>query len=337
MQNKRLRHTSLDETEEKVVRLLKSHQSEYISGERLSVSLGLTRAAVWKTVKRLRALGYKISSRPRSGYKLVQKTHLMLPWEISDGLRTEMIGSKIYYHDTIDSTQSHALKLALKPHENGSIVIAQRQTQGRGRNRRRWSSPEGGIWLSILLRPSFDITYVSLFPMLVSLAVSVAIEKRLSMAPRVKWPNDVTLSGKKVAGILVDASIESNKIEYLVVGIGINFKINPRRIIREIRGINNYGAASLLDRKSKVDPVNFLQYFLFELEQMYNSLVSGNAEWIKKEWEKRSSTIGRVVSISTPAGRISGKALGIDNDGALLVSKKGRTYRLLVGDVDHES
>lgn len=338
LSNKQHMYTSLDDTPDKIVRLLKSHKSGYISGEKLCKSLGLSRAAVWKNIKKLQSLGYKIDSKQKSGYRLVAKTSLMLPWEISDGLQTDIIGRKIYYFDTIDSTQSFALKLASRPHENGTIIVAKRQTHGRGRQDRRWISPDGGIWLSILLRPNFEVSHVSLFPMLVSLALALTIEKTLKLKPRLKWPNDVTLGDKKVAGILVDASVESNQIDYLVIGVGINFKVEPSAITKIAKGSKNfYGATTLVGKKTDADPVMFLKTFLAELEKMYNKVIENNISGIKKDWKKRSSTVGKNVKISTPNGYVTGKATGIDNDGALLVSSRGKTQRLLVGDISSQA
>lgn len=331
-------YTSFDETLDKMVRLLKSHRSEFLSGEEMSRILGLSRAAVWKKIKHLQSLGYKIRSRPRAGYRLDSKTILMLPWEISDGLQTEVIGKKIYYFDIIDSTQNFALKLASRPYENGSVVVARRQTHGRGRQNRKWISPSGGIWLSILLRPNFEVSHVSMFPMLVSLALGKAIEKVLGLRPKLKWPNDLTLKNKKVAGILVDASIQSNQIDYMVIGIGINFKIKPSVIYKKAKNSRNfYGAASLVERDKDSDPVALLQAFLYELEQIYYKVVEKNLDGIKDEWKKRSSTIGTSVNISTPDREIKGRAIGIDDDGALLVSSRGVTHRLLVGDIVHQT
>src|SRR3989441_10467797 len=328
-------YTSFDETRlEKIVRLLKSHKFEFLSGEQLSRSLNLSRAAVWKYIKKLQSLGYKIQTRQNLGYKLLAKPELLLPWEVADGLQTEIFGRKIYYFDTIDSTQSFALRLASKPYENGSIVIAERQTRGKGRLNRRWISPKGGIWLSILLKPDFEVSQVSLFPILSSLALAKAIENVLKLKPRLKWPNDVTLNDKKVAGILIDASMESNKIDYLVIGAGINFRIQPRIVSRQARGSENfYGITTLVGKNKESDPVELLQKFLYELEQLYRKILSNNLTEIRKEWTERSSTIGRNITVATPNGQVKGKAISIDESGALLVSSKGKIRRLLVGDV----
>ncbi|OLC33697.1 MAG: biotin--[acetyl-CoA-carboxylase] ligase [Thaumarchaeota archaeon 13_1_40CM_4_38_7] len=330
-------YTSFDETRlEKIVRLLKSHKFEFLSGEQLSRSLNLSRAAVWKYIKKLQSLGYKIQTRQNLGYKLLAKPELLLPWEVADGLQTEIFGRKIYYFDTIDSTQSFALRLASKPYENGSIVIAERQTRGKGRLNRRWISPKGGIWLSILLKPDFEVSYVSLFPIITSLALAKAIEKVLKLKPRLKWPNDVTLNNKKVAGILIEASIETNKIDYLIIGVGMNFRIQPKMVSRLLKNSENfYGITTLVGKNKESDPVELLQKFLYELEQLYRKILSGNLKEIRNEWIKKSSTIGKNVTISTPTGLVKGKAVSIDENGALLLSRKGKIRCLLVGDVSH--
>ncbi len=328
-------YTSFDETTlDKIVTLLKSHKSEFLSGEKLSQTLALSRAAVWKNIKKLKSLGYKIESRPKIGYRLRKKTDLLFPWEISDGLQTDIIGRKIYYFDRIDSTQNFALELAQKPHENGSVVIAQRQTQGRGRLNRKWISPKGGIWMSILLRPNFEPSYTSLFPMATSLALAVSMEKTLNVKTELKWPNDITINGKKVAGILIDASIESNKIDYLIIGIGINFKINPGTISKSIRQ-KNYGITTLVKKDQDGNPVELIQQFLLELEETYNKVMINSVGTIRKEWMKRSSTIGKNVTATTTTGTMKGKAVGIDKTGALLLSNKGNIQRLLAGDITY--
>ncbi len=328
-------YTSFEQTTlDKIIILLKSNQSEFLSGEKLSKSLALSRAAIWKNIKKLKSLGYKIESRPKSGYKLRQITDLLVPWEISDGLQTDIIGRKIYYFGTIDSTQNFALELAKRPHENGSLVIADRQTQGRGRLNRKWVSPKGGIWMSILLRPNFESSYTSLFPMSTSLALAVSIEKTLKIKTELKWPNDVTINGRKVAGILIDASVESNKIDYLIIGVGINFKINPGTISKSIKQ-KKYDIDTLVNKNQDTRPVELVQQFLLELEKTYNDIMIGNVGTIRKEWMKRSSTIGKNVTITLTTGTLKGKVTGIDKTGALVLSRNGTVQHVLAGDMTY--
>ena len=318
----------------KIATLLRSHKSEYLSGQDISEPLKLSRAAVWKHVKKLQSLGYKIDSQPKLGYRLRNATELLLPWEISEGLETNLFGRRIYYFDTISSTQNFAAELASRPQENGSVVIAQKQTQGRGRLNRKWTSPSGGIWLSIILRPEFEISTSTLFPMMSSLALAIAIEKVLKIKPKLKWPNDLTINDKKVAGILVDASVQSGKIEHIIIGVGINFKINVQGVEKAIKNTGNYyGVATLVNKNNKTNPAQLVQAFLLELEILYHLLSEGNSDHIIKQWTKRSSTIGKVISVASSTGPIQGKAIKIDNDGALIISSKGKNRRVIVGDV----
>ena len=327
-------YTSFDNTSlVKIITLLKSHKSEYLSGQDLSDSLKLSRAAVWKHIKKLQLLGYQIDSKPKLGYKLIKTTNLLLPWEINDGLVTKFFGKRIYYFDTIDSTQNFAIELASKKTEGGTLVVSEKQTHGRGRLDRKWISPSGGIWLSLILRPEFDISVSTLFPLITSLALAIAIEQILKIKPKLKWPNDVTVNDKKVAGILIDASVESGKIDYLVLGIGINFKINPVEVEKMIKHTANYyGVTTLLKKNENISPTKLVQRFLLELEKIYQTSLK-EPEFLIREWTNRSSTIGKSITMTLPNETLRGKALRIDGDGALVISNKGKTRRVIFGDI----
>jgi BirA family biotin operon repressor/biotin-[acetyl-CoA-carboxylase] ligase len=280
-------------------------------------------------------LGYTIESKQKRGYRLVSNTELLLPWEIIQGLKTKKIGRVAYYFDSIDSTQNQALKMTLDSKNNGAIVIAQKQTGGKGRLGRKWISPKGGIWLSVILHPEFDISVATLFPIASALALSNALEKCFDIKPELKWPNDITIKGKKVAGILVDASLESNKIENVVLGVGINFDVNIKEIEKDLKNTTNfYGVSSLRKFKKDTTPVHLVQTFLVELEKIFDLLNVGQTKKIIKEWTKRSSTIGKNVELTTKERKISGKAIKIDGDGALVISDKKNT-RVIAGDIIH--
>lgn len=321
----------------KVLSFLKSHNSEYLSGQDLSDVLKISRVAVWKHIKKINELGYRVESKQKEGYRLVSNTDLLLPWEIRDGLETKTIGNEIFYYDSIASTQDQAIKLAIDPKNNGTIVIAHKQTAGRGRIDRKWISPKGGIWLSIIFHPEFDISVVTLVPIATSLALSKAIEKCFKISPELKWPNDLTIKGKKIAGILIDASLESNKIENIVVGIGINFDVNAKEIEKNLKNTPNFcGVASLRKLSKDVTSVQLVKVLLVELEKIFENLNSGKIKKIIKEWTERSSTIGKNVKIITHEGKIHGRAIRIDDDGALVISGKKNT-RVLAGDIIHLS
>ena len=316
----------------KILSFLKAHRSEFLSGQDMSDILKISRVAVWKDIKKIRSLGYKIESKQNIGYRLVDSSKLPLPWEIKDDLNTKFLGNRIYYFNTIDTTQNFAMKIASKKNEDGSVVISKKQTGGRGRMKRKWRSPVGGIWMSIIIHPKFDVTYTTLVPIATSLALCVAIEKTLKINTKLKWPNDVTLKGKKVAGVLIDASITSNQIENMVLGIGINFKIKPDELTNSIKKTPNfYGVATLVKKNERMSPL--IIQFLYELEKVLQLINSGQIKKIKNGWTRRSSTIGKNVCIITNDGHIDGKAIRIDNDGGLIISNGKKTYRVLVGDV----
>ena len=318
----------------KILSLLKSHKSEYLSGQDLSDVLKISRVAIWKHIEKIRSLGYKIESRQQSGYKLIDIPDLLLPWEITENLKTKFIGKRAYYFDTIDSTQDFALKIASQDNENGTIIISKKQTGGKGRMKRKWFSPIGGIWMSIIIHPDFDISNTTLVPIATSLALCKAIEKTTKIRPELKWPNDITIKGKKVAGILVDTSIESNKIESLILGVGINFKIKQEKLKKIIINSPNYYGATTLVKKNE-SALHLVQQFLYELEVIFQWINSGLTKKIIVEWTKRSSTIGKNISIINDKKIVMGKAAKVDNDGALIISKNKKSTRILVGDVTY--
>ena len=318
----------------KVLSFLKSHKSEYLSGQDLSDVLKISRVAVWKHIKRIKSLGYKIETKQKLGYKLVGETDLLLPWEITEGLKTKIIGKRVYYFDSVDSTQNFASTIAHNSKENGTIVISKKQSSGKGRLGRKWISPKGGLWFSIILHPKFDVSYVTIFPLAASLALGNAIEKIFNKKPELKWPNDVTLNRKKVAGMLVDLSLASNNIENLILGVGINYKIDITQLEKTIKKTGNYyGVTSIVSKKEDGNPVKLMQTFLVELEKICSELEQDKYKKIIKAWVKKSSTIGKNTSVSTSSGKITGKAVRIDDDGALVISHKNKNHRVLVGDV----
>ena len=317
---------------------LQTHNTEYLSGQDLSDVLRISRVAIWKHIKKIQELGYTVESKQKLGYKLISNSELLLPWEITSGLKTEVIGQQAYYFDSIESTQIQALKMINDENKNGAIIVAAEQTGGKGRIGRKWISPKGGLWFSIILYPKFDISITTLFPIASALALSIAIEKTFEIRPELKWPNDLTIKGKKIAGMLVDVSLESNKIESLVLGTGVNFDVNVKEIEKTLKKIPNfYGVASLSEQKKKIKPIKLIQSFLIELEKIYKSLENRQTGKIISEWTKRSSTIGKIVELNIINGKIKGKAIRIDNDGALVVSENKKNHRVIAGDIIHLS
>ncbi len=318
----------------KVLKFLKSHKDDFLSGQDLSDVLKISRVAVWKHIKTIKSLGYKIESKQKLGYRLVKNSEKLLPWEITDNLKTKTIGRKVYYFDIIDSTQNFAMEIATKKNENGSIVIAQKQTSGRGRMNRKWVTGKGGVSLSIILHPKFDVSISTLFPIAASVALVNAIQNTLKINPNVKWPNDIVIKGKKVAGMIVDSTIESNLIENMILGVGINFKVDTKNLESKLKDTENfYGVSSLLKTTNNITALELVQNFLFELEKVITLLNNGKTSQIIQRWEKSSTTIGKRVSIKTNDGIVTGIAKKINNDGSLNIIKNGKIQKVIAGDV----
>jgi len=318
----------------KVLSFFQTHDSEYLSGQDLSDVLKISRVAVWKHIKKIQTLGYKIESKQKLGYRLIDNTEKLLPWEITRDLKTQLIGKRVYYFEEIDSTQNFAQNIAADKKENGTIIIAEKQTSGRGRLDRKWTSPKGGIWFSLIIHPKFDVSSSTLIPILSAVALSKSIKSVLDIETEVKWPNDITMNGKKVAGVLVDASFQTNSIDYLILGIGINFDIDAKKLEKRLTKTPNfYGIDSLRGKENKTPPKTLLKEFLLQFEKNLFQLDKGEKSKIIKEWTKRAAGIGKKITINTSNGKISGISQGIDNDGALKIKTKNETKKIYVGDV----
>ena len=305
----------------------------HISGEELGKRLKMTRTAIWKRVNRLRGLGYEIASSPRRGYSLVSAPDLLLPEEIEPGLRTEVFGRSIIFHHEVGSTQDAARELARKGAEEGTVVIAETQNRGKGRKGREWSSTPGqGIQISIILRPRLKPSQSIQIPLVAGVAVAQAIAGITPLKPRIKWPNDLIVGGKKVGGILTEMSAEIDRIDYVVLGIGLNVNTPQTLFPKEIREI----ATSLAEESGEsVSRVRLLQSFLEEFEGFYGVFITSGFQTIRERWKAMNNTIGAWVELNDiDEGMMKGKIIDMDAEGALLLQKKDKSIvRIVAGDI----
>ncbi len=223
---------------EKILNILRDRKEGYISGEELSKKLGISRTAIWKHIQALKREGYKINSQKRSGYSLISVPDLLLRYEIEKGLKTKILGKKIYHFKEIGSTNDFATELARKGIGEGAIVIAETQTKGKGRLGREWSSPFGGLWLSIILKPKILPTQAPRMTVIAALGAAKTIKKLYSLDAFIKWPNDVLIRSqisdiryqmKKVCGILTEMGAEQDTVNYVVIGIGANLNVDIKK------------------------------------------------------------------------------------------------------------
>jgi len=307
------------------------HQRSHISGEELGARFKVSRTAVWKHIRQLRKRGYQIDSSPRLGYALVKNTELLLPEEISLGLETSVIGKHIRHFEEVTSTQDLAEELARSGAEEGTVVISERQTEGRGRKGRAWDSPTQGVYLSVVLKPALRPSQIVQIPLIAGVAATRAIKRVTPLIPRLKWPNDITISGRKVGGILAEMNCEMDTIHYIILGIGINVNAHRLSLSEPVRGL----ATSLAEECGEhVSRVRTVQCLLTEFEALYGEFLFSGFDTIRQEWKALNNTTGSRVRVSGGGEEVEGRALDIDQEGFLLVKMDtGDVKRIISGDL----
>lgn len=315
-----------------ILRVLRARTGGFVSGQALSDGLHITRTAVWKHVKALRAAGYEIESRPKLGYRFLSAPDALLPTEIIEGLTTSYLGCQsILYFRSCPSTNDAARELGHRGAPEGSLAIAEGQTAGRGRLGRGWVSPAGkGIYVSVLLRPRIKPEEAFKLTLLAAVAAAQAVTHAGAEA-KIKWPNDVLVEGRKVAGILTELEAEADRIHQAVIGIGVNVNTPASLFPRSLRGT----ATSLrLATGHKHSRVQVLQGLLAALEERYERLKAGRFEEVLSEWRSLDVTLGSRVKAVLLEGEIEGEARGLDQDGALLIAEAGGGLRrVTAGDI----
>ncbi len=307
----------------------------YSSGQVISGKLSITRSAVWKHIVKLRERGYIIEASPHNGYRLAARPDKLLPAEIEPLLKTRVIGSHIVHLDKTGSTADEARRLIGKGATEGTVIIAESQSSGRGRMGREWKTPPGqAIALSVALYPSLAPTQVPLLSLATGLAVRRAVEAVVGeaaggeQAPALKWPNDIYLNGKKLGGVLVEMAAELDRVKWAVdsIGLNVNNSFQGTKLARKATSL-----VTELGRKfSRRDLVVAL---LQELDGVY-ALVRTTAgiDVIRREFEKYDLLQGHRVEVATPGGTVKGIAMGIDAECRLLVrGAGGKTSALFSG------
>lgn len=298
---------------------------EWVSGEVMAKRLAISRAAVWKQIQTLRKRGYEISASTRKGYRLVKKPDLLDADQIFSGLKTKWLGRDMHISAKVSSTNAAALSLA-RDCPSGTVILAETQTQGRGRLSRPWASPPGGIWMSIILKPEMPLNHVYRINMAVAVALCKAISS-LGLQAGIKWPNDLLIRELKICGILMEVSAQVDRLDYVVVGLGLNANNDPSSFPAEWRTTSL--AAEL---GHDIDRCVLICKILEEIEAAYEKMESKE---IYEEWRSRSLTLKRQVRITSPAGDQVGQAVDLAEDGALLLRVGDELKRVLAGDCIH--
>ena len=319
-------------TRDKILSFFRSHAGQFVSGQEISHELAISRTAVWKQIKGLRELGFKIEAKHALGYRLVDVPELMMAAEIENGLHCRVIGKKVVSFDETDSTNVQVKKLAEQGAVEGTVVIANRQSAGRGRLGRRWESPSGvNLYCSILLKPQIPVQQAPQLTFLSAVAVAETLKHVCQLSATVKWPNDVLIDGAKIAGLLNEMNAETEQIHFVILGVGINLNMTAEQFPQELK----YPATSVfLETGRRVDRRVFLREFLQRLELYYLELQHEGFAPIRSRWESLCTIMNRPVSVDQGTGGLQGTVVGLDLDGALrLQCDNGQIERILAGDV----
>ncbi|WP_211744977.1 biotin--[acetyl-CoA-carboxylase] ligase [Paenibacillus sp. Marseille-Q4541] len=313
--------------------LFEERSNDFLSGEEISNRLSISRTAVWKQINQLRELGYEFEAVSRKGYRLIYQPDQYHQDEIMQYVNTNTFGRRVHLLESTFSTQVDAIKLAEEGEKTGTLVVADMQTNGRGRQGKNWFSPAGkGIWMSLILRPELPIRYMPQLTLLTGVAVCSAIRNVTGVEAGLKWPNDILVDGRKVCGILLESATEDNKVRYCIAGIGIDVNLSEQDYPEELSSI----ATSLkIESGSMISRSKLIGEVMNELEARYEQYEKEGFAPILKEWEALSASLGKQVRTETPNLVIEGKAIGLSDSGGLIVlTKEGKKSTIFSGEVE---
>jgi len=315
---------------EDILRVLRSSSSGFVSGADLAASMGISRTAVWKHVKALEREGYRFEAIPSKGYRLTSSPDVLVVSDLKHGLRTRTVGREIICLADTVSTNTLAMDRAQKGAADGTVVFAETQTGGKGRLGRAWASPRGNLYLSVILRPPLPVHKAPLVTLLGAVAVAAAVRERLGVPAGIKWPNDILIGGKKVAGLLTEMSAEPDRIRHIVLGIGVNVNMDTRELPPDVRRTATSLSAAA---GSRVDRIMFAKALLASLDKWYQRFLANEAD-VLDAWKELNVTLGSRVAVDGAGSRLEGLARGIDAEGRLIVELDDGTRRQVsAGDV----
>jgi len=320
-------------TKENLLKILVNNKGRFISGEALSEELKISRSAVWKHIAGLRKEGYMISAVSRRGYKMGVYQDVFNRDAISSQLSTTILGRNLIFYDEIDSTNNELKRLAANGAAEGTVVVAETQSCGRGRRGRAWNSKPGlGIYMSVLLKPDIAPECVQVITLAASSAVCNAIIPFIDVKPGIKWPNDILIKNRKVCGILTEMTAEPEKVHSIIVGIGINVNHQEDDFSGELK---NTAASLRYFSKNDISRSMLAAKILEEFEKIYLDFIfNKSADRFLNIWRSFSVTIGYDIIIYQGDKKIKARALDVMDNGCLLVqTQDGRRQLLSSGEI----
>ncbi|WP_158735360.1 biotin--[acetyl-CoA-carboxylase] ligase [Alteribacillus sp. YIM 98480] len=317
----------------KLLQLLMRTSNSFVSGQEISENLGISRTAVWKHIEELRKNGYELEAVPRKGYRLTHTPNHATADEIEAILSTENIGKNIIYKKEVTSTQALAHDMARNDASEGTLVVADHQQKGKGRLGREWHSPPGtGLWFSLILRPDIPPQKAPQLTLLTAVAVTEGINEAAGIEAQIKWPNDILIDGKKTAGILTEMQSEPDRVQAVIVGIGININQQPEHFPEQL--LSKATSLSIAKENKIFSRAKVIAAILERFEEWYSQYLTDGFEQVRKRWEKLAVTIGKEITATTVTKTVEGLAQGITEDGVLLLKKKdGQIEHIYSADI----
>lgn len=315
---------------EKILNLLRSSKTAFLSGEELARRCGISRTMVWKHVKSLEREGFGIEAVPSQGYRIMSVPDALRQDDIAHGLKAKVIGRDVLLVQEAVSTNTIAMEMAANGAREGTVVVAETQTGGKGRLGRKWISPRGNLYLSVVLRPVIPMHQAPLLTLMGAVAVASALRGQCGVDAGIKWPNDILIAGKKVSGLLTEMSAEQDRIRHIVVGIGVNVNMPLEELPADLRGMTTTLAA---EAGQAVDRTALLRRLLTEMDRWYQAFLKQDGA-VLAEWKLLNVTTGNRVSIGGAGDPVQGLAQGIDEEGRLVIRlDTGTTRTVAAGDV----
>ena len=332
--------SNIEDPSVKILKLLKRAEDQYVSGEELSSILGMSRTAIWKRIDSIKEEGFDIEAVTKKGYRLIKgESGLTIdtPYgelAVLSEVTGSLIGQNLKFYQEIDSTNKALKKMAAQNAPEGTVILADIQSAGRGRRGRAWmSAPKLGIWMSILLRPNLHPSSVQTLTLAASVAVMKALEQLGIGGMGIKWPNDILINGKKVCGILTELSAEAERVDWVILGIGLNVNHSESDFQHDIASV----ATSLrlnVNKNTELDRSVIAARMIDELENVYRGFIEKGSSWIVEEWKKRNITLGNRVNIISQQGNFSAEVLDITAEGKLIIKDEhGKVHEMLSGEI----
>jgi BirA family transcriptional regulator, biotin operon repressor / biotin---[acetyl-CoA-carboxylase] ligase len=317
----------------KLLEAFSKADGEFISGQKISEYIGCSRTAVWKHIEDLRREGYELEAVRRLGYRITKKPDKISSNEIQLGLKTKQMGRNIHFEESVTSTQKIAQSLANNGVPEGTIVVADKQTNGRGRMYRTWHSPGGtGVWMSLIIRPNIPVNKTPQLTLLTAVAIVQAIEELTPLRPTIKWPNDIMVNGKKLVGILTELQAEADQVHAVIIGSGINVNQKKEHFPDDLQEI---ATSILIETGTTWERAQIIQMILLKFEVLYDIYLSEGFKPIKLLWEGYAISLHKTIVARTLKGSIEGKSIGIDDDGVLLLETADNTIeRIYSADIE---